>query len=41
MPIKPHKLGYKLFIVAGVSGFAYNIELCSGQENIASLVNLI
>jgi hypothetical protein len=33
MPMKPHKWGYKLFILAGVSGFAYNIEIYSGQEN--------
>ncbi|KAL4101216.1 hypothetical protein QTP88_021236 [Uroleucon formosanum] len=33
MPMKPHKWGYKLFILAGVSGFAHNIEIYSGQEN--------
>lgn len=33
IPMKPHKWGYKFFILAGVSGFAYNIEIYSGQEN--------
>ncbi|KAL4136164.1 hypothetical protein QTP88_007728 [Uroleucon formosanum] len=33
MPMKSHKWGYKLFILACVSGFAYNIEIYSGQEN--------
>ncbi|XP_039278703.1 piggyBac transposable element-derived protein 4-like [Nilaparvata lugens] len=33
MPGKPHKWGYKLFILAGVSGFAYKAEIYSGLEN--------
>ncbi|XP_055914246.1 piggyBac transposable element-derived protein 3-like [Eupeodes corollae] len=34
MPAKPHKWGFKLFILCGVSGFGYNFEIYSGQENI-------
>ncbi|XP_065318907.1 piggyBac transposable element-derived protein 3-like [Gordionus sp. m RMFG-2023] len=33
MPMKPHKWGFKFFILCGVSGFAYDFELYSGQEN--------
>lgn len=33
MPNKPNKWGYKLFVLSGASGFAYNFELFSGQEN--------
>jgi hypothetical protein len=33
MPNKPHKWGYKLFVLSGASGFAYNFELFTGQEN--------
>jgi hypothetical protein len=33
IPIKPHKWGYKLLVLAGISGFAYDIEIYSGQEN--------
>ncbi|XP_055932210.1 piggyBac transposable element-derived protein 2-like [Argiope bruennichi] len=32
MPDKPHKYGYKLFILSGVSGFAYNFEIYGGKE---------
>jgi len=35
--MKPHKWGYKLFVMAGVSGFAYNFEIYSGQENNSEL----
>lgn len=31
--MKPHKWGYKLFVLAGVSGFCYKIEIHSGLEN--------
>jgi len=37
IPMKPHKWGYKLFVMAGVSGFAYNVEIYSGQENNSDL----
>jgi len=33
MPNKPHKWGYKFFVLSGASGFAYNFEFHSGQEN--------
>lgn len=33
LPMKPHKWGYKLFVLSGVSGFSYNFEIYSGQEN--------
>lgn len=33
MPAKPHKWGYKLFILSGVSGFAYRFEIYTGLEN--------
>lgn len=33
MPMKPHKWGFKLYILAGISGFAYDFEIYSGQEN--------
>lgn len=35
--MKPLEWGYKLFILACVSGFAYNVETFSGQENDAQL----
>ncbi|XP_065368731.1 piggyBac transposable element-derived protein 3-like [Calliphora vicina] len=39
MPMKPNKWGFKLFVLAGVSGFAYNFEIYSGQENDADRPN--
>ncbi|GFW35998.1 piggyBac transposable element-derived protein 3 [Trichonephila clavipes] len=34
LPIKPHKWGFKLFVLCGISGFAYKSEIYSGpQEN--------
>jgi len=33
MPNKPHKWGYKFFVLSGASGFAYNFEFFAGQEN--------
>ncbi|GBO18512.1 PiggyBac transposable element-derived protein 2 [Araneus ventricosus] len=33
MKNKPHKWGYKLFVLCSTSGFAYNFEIYSGQEN--------
>lgn len=32
-PQKPHKWGYKLYVLSGVSGFGYKIELETGLEN--------
>lgn len=37
MPIKPHKWGFKIFILSGsTSGFCYCFEIFTGQENDAS-----
>ncbi|KFM65875.1 PiggyBac transposable element-derived protein 3, partial [Stegodyphus mimosarum] len=33
LPMKPHKWGFKFFVLCGISGFAYKLELYSGQEN--------
>lgn len=33
-PKKPHKWGYKIFVLSGVSGFAYKIEPETGLENV-------
>lgn len=38
-PNKPHKWGFKLFVLSGVSGFAYQFEIFSGQENNISRAN--
>lgn len=29
-PKKPHKWGYKVFVLSGVSGFSYNFDFYSG-----------
>lgn len=36
LPLKPHKWGYKLFVICGVSGYAYNFEIYTGSENNAN-----
>lgn len=33
-PQKPHKWGYKIYVLSGVSGFAYKIEPETGAENL-------
>lgn len=33
MPNKPHKWGYKLFVLSGVSGYACDVEIYTGHEN--------
>ncbi|KAJ8937359.1 hypothetical protein NQ314_011904 [Rhamnusium bicolor] len=33
LPNKPHKWSFNFFILCGVSGYAYNIEMYSGQKN--------
>lgn len=33
-PNKPHKWGYKYFVLSGVSGFAYKTEVETGKENV-------
>lgn len=38
IPKKPHKYGFKLFVLAGVSGFACNFEFYTGaKKNTISL----
>lgn len=37
MPMKPHKWGFKFFILAGVSGFAYNFEIYTGKEKFETI----
>lgn len=36
LPNKPHKWGFKLFVLCGVSGYGYTFEIYSGQENSQS-----
>ncbi|XP_049798265.1 piggyBac transposable element-derived protein 4-like [Schistocerca nitens] len=33
MPNKPHKYRYKLFVISGISGYAYDFEIFTGDEN--------
>ena len=33
-PNKLHKWGYKIFVLSGVSGFAYKTEIETGKENV-------
>lgn len=33
-PMKLHKWGFKIFVLGGTSGFAYDFEIYSGQENM-------
>lgn len=33
LPLKPHKWGFKFFVVSGVSGFTYDFEIYTGSEN--------
>lgn len=33
IPMKPHKWGFKFFVVSGVSGYSYDFEIYTGQEN--------
>ena len=33
MPKKPHKWGYKVYVLSGVSGFAYDMEVYSGKQD--------
>lgn len=37
MPAKPHKWGFKLFVLCDSTGFASNFEIYSGQENKENL----
>ena len=36
LPSKPHKWRYKIYVLCGISGFAYDFELYAGQENAAN-----
>lgn len=36
LPKKPHKWGFKLYMIAGVTGFCYKFEIYTGQENSAN-----
>ncbi|KAJ8963011.1 hypothetical protein NQ317_006820 [Molorchus minor] len=49
-PKKPHKWGYKMYVLSGVSGFSSNFELCSskgdinllpGEPNLGAASNII
>lgn len=33
LPAKPHKWGYKLYVLCGTDGFSYNFEIYTGDEN--------
>ncbi|XP_063634940.1 piggyBac transposable element-derived protein 3-like [Cydia splendana] len=35
-PNKPHKWGYKIYVLSGVSGFAYKTEIETGTENVVN-----
>lgn len=32
MPAKPHKWGFKFFVLSGVSGYTYNFEIYTGKD---------
>lgn len=36
IPMKPHKWGFKFFVLSGVSGYTYDFEIYTGQENDVS-----
>ncbi|XP_065645471.1 piggyBac transposable element-derived protein 3-like [Hydra vulgaris] len=38
-PKKPHKWGYKVFVLSGVSGFSYNFELFTGKSDNVCVEN--
>jgi hypothetical protein len=38
-PKKPHKWGYKMWILSGVSGFSYKFELCAGNQGYVEVPN--
>jgi len=31
LPKKPHKWGYKVYVLSGISGYAYDIKLYAGK----------
>lgn len=36
-PNKPHKWGFKVYVLSGISGFCYKFEIDSGKENVQIL----
>lgn len=38
-PKKPHKWGYKMWVLSGVSGFSYNFELFAGKDGYTTVSN--
>ena len=36
LPNKPHKWGYKIYVLCGSTGFAYKIEPETGKENVVA-----
>lgn len=38
-PKKPHKWGYKMWVLSGVSGFSYNFELFAGKDGYSAVDN--
>lgn len=37
LPNKPHKCGYKLFVLFSRSGFAYSCEIYSGKRDVDNI----
>lgn len=37
LPNKPHKWGFKLFVLCSLSGYAYNFEIYSGKQDVSNL----
>ncbi|CAK1590101.1 unnamed protein product [Parnassius mnemosyne] len=37
LPNKPHKWGFKLFVLCSLSGYAYSFEIYSGKQNVDNL----
>jgi hypothetical protein len=33
-PMKPHKWGFKIYVLAGTSGFLYNFEFYTGKSQV-------
>ncbi|KAJ8931360.1 hypothetical protein NQ314_015735 [Rhamnusium bicolor] len=38
-PKKPHKWGYKMWVLSGVSGLSYNFELFAGKQGFSEVQN--
>ncbi|CAK1581011.1 unnamed protein product [Parnassius mnemosyne] len=37
LPNKPHKWGFKLFVLCSLSGYAYSFEIYTGKQNVDNL----